>query len=113
MKKKIVLALLLITTVISGWLIINQLDLLDIPSNKNDHYAAFEKRKIDSRTDINDCEKELLKSEIDINRKNTKQNSIIAYNTQIIAFIIIGIQVVAFILVLLIPKSTHSSIRRD
>ena len=113
MKKKIVLALLLITTVISGWQIINKLDLLDIPSNKNDHYAAFEKRKIESRTDINDCEKELLKSEIDINRKNTKHNSTIAYNTQIIALIIIGIQVVAFILVLLMPKSTHSSIRGD
>lgn len=104
--KKIAIFLSVITIFICGWLIINRLNFLDIPSNKNDAYASFEKRKIDDRIDINECEKDILKNEIDFDRQKKRQISAIAYQTQIISFVIILIQIVLLILILRMPKKT-------
>ena len=104
MKKRIATFLSVITITICGWLIIDRLDLLDIPSNKNDTYASFEKRKIDNRTDITEFEKKLLKKEIDFKREKEKEISAIGYQTQIISFVIIIIQIVLLIIIIMMPK---------
>ncbi|NJI73588.1 hypothetical protein HCX49_10260 [Sphingobacterium kitahiroshimense] len=72
MKKKIAIALYLITILICGWIIINYVKYVDISSNKTDWYVMDAKHKVSERTDINNYEKELLKNQIDQNRKNEK-----------------------------------------
>lgn len=113
MKKKVAIFLSIITIVICGWLIINRLNLLDIPSNKNDTYASFEKQKINNRTDINECEKDILKNAIDFERENKRQISVISYQTQITAFVIILIQIVLLIIILMIPKKVKGRINPE
>ena len=110
MKKTIAISISIITIVICGWLIINRLNLLDIPSNKNDTYASFEKREINKRTDINECEKDILKNTIDFERKKKREISVIAFQTQIIAFVIIIIQIVLLIIILIMPKKNKKEI---
>jgi len=65
MKKKIAIALYLITILICGWIIINYVKYVDISSNKTDWYVMDAKHKVSERTDINNYEKELLKNQID------------------------------------------------
>ncbi len=89
------------------------MNLLDIPSNKNDTYASFEKQKINNRTDINECEKDILKNAIDFERENKRQISVISYQTQITAFVIILIQIVLLIIILMIPKKVKGRINPE
>lgn len=92
--KKIAIIFSLITIFICGWLIIDKLDSLDIASNKNDTYANIQKQEIDKRTDINSCQKKIEKNKIDNKRQNFRNASEVAYQTQVILFIIIVIQIV-------------------
>lgn len=104
MKKTIAIILSIITITICSWQIINQLDFLDIPSNKNEQYASFRKKQIDNRLDINACKKELLKSEIDIERKNKKELSNIAFKTQFTTFSIVVIQLILLVIILVMHR---------
>lgn len=108
--KKIAISLSIITIFICGWLIINRLNFLDIPSNKNDTYASFEKRKIDNRIDINKYEKDILKNTIDFEREKKRQVSAIAYQTQIISFVIILIQIVLLLFILKMPQTKKTTL---
>ncbi|AZI32028.1 hypothetical protein [Kaistella carnis] len=104
MKKKIAIALSLMTILICGWIIIDYVKYLDIASNKTDWYVMDAKHKISERTDINNYEKELLKNQIDQNRKNEKNISNIAFQTQIVAFVLIVIQLVLLVFIFLMPN---------
>jgi len=95
--KKIAIIFSLITITICAWIIIYKLDSLDIASNKNDTYANIQKQEINKRTDLNNCEKEIEKNKIDNNRRNFRNSSEVAYQTQVIAFIIIVIQIVIIV----------------
>ncbi len=110
MKKRVAISLSLITITICGWLIVDRLDLLDIPSNKNDTYSSFEKRKIDKRTDINQFEKVILKNKIDFEREKKQQISTIAYQTQIISFVIILIQIILLVIVIMMHKKQKKTL---
>ena len=103
MKKIIAILLSVITIIISGWLITQNLDHLDIPSNKNDTYATWEKQKIDKRTDIDFCEKQVLKSKVDQNRKNDRRESEIAIQAQSVAFIVIIVQLILLVFIAIMP----------
>lgn len=103
MKKKIAIFLALLTIITCGWLIIDRLQYLDIPQNKNEWYAMNEKRKINARTDIDQCEKTVLTDRIDQQRANKVYFSGIAFQTQVIAFSIIIIQLILLIFVMLMP----------
>ncbi len=102
MRKYIIISSSIITIIICGWLVLNRLEFLDIPSNKNDWYAMHSKRKIQERTDIDECEKKILINNIDKDREYKKRYSGIAFQTQIIAFIVIVIQLI-LLFTLLIP----------
>lgn len=97
MKKIIVISFCLLTLFVSGGLFINQLRYLDIPSNKNDTYAMWQKRKINERTDIDKCKKEILKNEIDLGRQNKRKLSEIAMQTQIFLLGIIILQLLLIV----------------
>jgi len=62
------------------------------------------KNKINERSDIDECEKKILTNKIDQNRTNAKYISQIAFQTQIISFVIIIIQLILFVFIFLIPK---------
>jgi len=98
--KKIVILLSVITIISSAYLIVNHLDLLDIPSTKNEQNASFQKQRINNRTDINNCEKEILKTKINLERKSNKKISNIIFPIQFFLLVIILIQIVIIVLVL-------------
>ena len=102
--KKIVIILSVITIISSGYLIVNNLDLLDIPSNKNEQSASFKKQRINNRTDINKCEKEILKTKINLERKSKKKISNIILPIQFFLLVIILVHIVIIILVLMMPQ---------
>ncbi|UIR56784.1 hypothetical protein LZQ00_02960 [Sphingobacterium sp. SRCM116780] len=104
MKKIIALSLSLITIVICGWLIIKQLHLLDIPPNKNDTYAMWEKQEIDARTDIDTCEKKVLKNQIDLKRKNERYISDIVFENQRITLAVVIIQLILLVFIFLLSN---------
>lgn len=108
MKKIIALSLSIITIVICSWLILKNLDHLDIASNKTDTYIMWEKQKIDDRTDIDLCEKKVLKSELDCRRKNDQIESNIAFQAQVFAFIIIIVQLVLLVFIFIIPSKSKT-----
>ena len=108
MKKKIAIFLSLVTIVVCGWQIVDRLKYLDIPQNKNEWYSMSEKRKINARTDIDQCEKNLLTNKIDQQRANKVYVSGIAFQTQSIAFSIIVIQIILLIFVILIPSKNKN-----
>ena len=110
MNKIIALALSLITILICGWLIIDNVKHLDIASNKTDWYAMDAKNKIHARTDIDNCEKNLLQNQIDQKRKNERHNSQIAFQTQLVAFVLIALQLILLVLILLIPNKKKNRI---
>ncbi len=104
MKKNIALSLSFITIIICGWIIVNGLQFLDIPSNKNEWYAKDAKNKINERSDIDECEKKILTNKIDQERTQKKYISEIAIQTQMISFVIIIIQLLLLLFIFLIPK---------
>lgn len=71
-KKYIGVFLSVITIIVCGWLVVSRIDFLDIPSNKNDQYAMFEKTQIMAREDIGNCEKQLLINKVEDRRARTK-----------------------------------------
>ncbi|MDO4230163.1 MAG: hypothetical protein Q4C98_10135 [Capnocytophaga sp.] len=82
--------------------IISGLDHWDIPSNKNDTYAAWQKREIMERTDISLPEKELLAQQIDLKRKYERQISKIAISFQEKFLVIFVIQILLLVLIFLV-----------
>lgn len=106
MKKIIAVSLSIITIIICGYLIASRMDLLDIPTNKNEWYVMDSIRKIGERTDIDDCEKKVLIKEVELRRENEKYNSGLAFQTQLIAFVIIITQVFLLIFIILMPSKT-------
>lgn len=104
MKKIIALSLSIITIIICAWLIVKNLDNLDIASNKTDTWIIWEKQKIDERTDIDFCKKQVLKSELDCRRKNDRIESGIAFQAQSVAFIVIIVQLILLVFIAFIPK---------
>ena len=110
MKKIIALSLSIITIIICGWLILKNIDHLDIASNKTDWYAMDSKRKIDERIDIDFCEKQVAKAKIDQTRANDKIESNIAFQAQAFAFVIIIIQFVLIIFIIMIPRKPKTSV---
>lgn len=104
MKKIIALSLSIITIIICGWFILKNIDHLDIASNKTDWYAMDSKRKIDERTDIDFCEKQILKDRIDQSRNNSRIQSNMAFETQVFAFIIIIIQLILLVFIFMMPS---------
>ncbi len=99
--KKIAIIFSVITIFVCGWIIIDKLDSLDIASNKNDTYLSIQKEQIDKRTDIDRCEKEIKKNILDNERKNFRNKSEIAYQTQLFSALIIILQIFLIIFLLL------------
>lgn len=104
MKKIIAIILSVITIVVCGWLIVDRLDYLDIPSNKNDQNAAFQKQMIINRSDIDECEKTKLCSNIDFRREKERALSSLAFTGMFIAFVIILIQLVLLVFIFMMPR---------
>ncbi len=104
MKKKISILLAFISIFICGWSVIDNIKHLDIASNKTDWYVMDAKNKISERNDIDNCEKKLLQNQIDLNRKNEKNISNIAFQTQILAFALIVLQLILLFCIFLIPN---------
>ena len=109
MKKAAAIILASITILICGWLIFSKIAALDIPTNKNDWYAMDRKRKVDERTDIDLCEKQILKTQIDSIRANERQIAETAFETQLFAFAIIIVQLMLIVIILLFPKIKSNS----
>ncbi len=103
MKKIIAISLCIVTIVFCGWLILENIDNLDIPSNKNDQIAMWEKQRINKRTDIDLCEKQVLKKVIDLERKNKREQSNIAFQIQFVSFSVIVIQLILIVFIVRIP----------
>jgi hypothetical protein len=80
---------------------------LDIPINKNGWYAMDAIHKIEERTDIDECEKRVLKEKVKQDRENEKSISNDAFQIQIIAFGVIIIQVFLLIFLILMPFKNH------
>jgi peptidoglycan hydrolase CwlO-like protein len=97
MKKTIVFILSISTIIISCWYFTKQLNYLDIVSTKNDQYSSFQKREIENRNDINDCQKEILKNQVDLKRTNKKEISKLAAETQFVLLTIIFIQLIILV----------------
>lgn len=57
----------------------------------------WQKRKINERTDIDKCKKEILKNEIDLGRQNKRKLSEIAMQTQIFLLGIIILQLLLIV----------------
>ncbi|RKE88299.1 hypothetical protein [Epilithonimonas arachidiradicis] len=110
MKKLIAVSLCIITMIICGFLIVKKLDSLDIASNKTDWYVMDSIRKIEERTDIDDCEKKILKKEIQTKRQNEKDKSGIAFETQIYAFGIIMIQIILLFFIIMMPSENYKKL---
>jgi|SRR5690606_25763331 len=110
MKKVIALSLSIITIIICSWLILKNIDHLDIAYNKTDWYAMDSKRKIDDRIDIDFCEKQILKDRIDQRRNNARIESEIAFQAQAFASIIIIIQLVLLVFIFMIPNKSKNHV---
>lgn len=110
MKKIIALSLSIITIIFCGWLILKNIDRLDIAYNKTDWYAMDSKRKIDERIDIDFCEKQILKARIDQSRNNARIESNMAFETQVFAFIIIIIQLILLVFIFMIPNKSKNHV---
>lgn len=104
MKKIIALLLSIITIIICSWLILKNIDHLDIASNKTDWYTMDSKRKIDERIDIDFFEKQILKDRIYQSRNNSRIQSNMAFETQVFAFIIIIVQLVLLVFIIIMPS---------
>lgn len=104
MKKKVALSLSIITIIICGWLIVDQIKLLDIVPNYTDTYASLDKKKIDERTDIGENEKIILRNQIDQNRANKKNQSNEAFKIQVVLLSIIIIQILLIFVISMMPK---------
>ncbi|SDG45993.1 hypothetical protein [Epilithonimonas hungarica] len=80
---------------------------LDIPVNKNEWYAMDAIHKIEDRTDIDECEKKVLKERVKQDRENAKRVSNDAFQIQVIAFGVIIIQIFLLVFIVLIPSKNH------
>lgn len=107
-KKSIVIVLAAMTIIICGWLILGLMSSLDIPSNKNDQFASEQKWKVDQRSDIDSCEKQIIKNQIDLKRVNERKISERAFQTQLLALLIIGLQLILIVFVVLIRRNRCS-----
>jgi|GEM_PF-405863 len=107
-KKSIVIVLAAITILTCGWLILSLMNSLDIPSNKNDQFASEQKWRVDQRSDIDSCEKQIIKNQIDLRRANERQISGRAFQTQILALLIIVFQLILIVFVVLIRRKPYS-----
>lgn len=103
MKKKIAILLSIITLIICGWVFISNMVHLDIPSNKNDQSAAFEKKRIALEIGLSDPEKEVLYAKIDSKREKEREVSNNAFKTQFTISVIFVIQLTLLIILFLIP----------
>lgn len=111
MKKTVAISLCIITIIICGYLIVQKIDSLDIASNKTDWYVMDAIRKIEKRTDIDDCEKKVLKKEVQVKRQNEKDNSGIAFETQIFAFGIMLIQLILIFFIIMMPSKNKRMLK--
>lgn len=107
-KKSIVIVLAAMTILICGWLILGLMSSLDIPSNKNDQFASEQKWQVDQRNDIDSCEKQIIKNQIDLKRANERQISGRVFQTQILALLIIVLQLILIVFVVLIRRKPYS-----
>ncbi|WP_300671203.1 hypothetical protein [Soonwooa sp.] len=107
MKKWIAIILCLVTIVVSAWFFINQMNSLDIPSNKNDQFAAQQKWEIQERKDIDNCEKEKLIAGIDAGRALDRKIAGHAFEKQVFAIFIIITQIIILIVVSLMPRNVN------
>jgi len=107
-KKSVVIVLAAMTILICGWLILGLMSSLDIPSNKNDQFASEQKWRVDQRSDIDSCEKQIIKNQIDLKRANERQVSGRAFQTQILALLIIVLQLILIVFVVLIRRKPYS-----
>ncbi|MCS4226029.1 hypothetical protein [Sphingobacterium sp. BIGb0165] len=107
-KKSVVIILAVMTILICGWLILGLVSSLDIPSNKNDQFASEQKWRVDQRSDIDSCEKQIIKNQIDLKRANERQISGRAFQTQILALLIIVLQLILIVFVILIRRKPYS-----
>ncbi|ULT25533.1 MULTISPECIES: hypothetical protein [Sphingobacterium] len=107
-KKSVVIVLAAMTILICGWLILGLVSSLDIPSNKNDQFASEQKWRVDQRSDIDSCEKQIIKNQIDLKRANERQISGRAFQTQILALLIIVLQLILIVFVILIRRKPYS-----
>ncbi|WP_158655600.1 hypothetical protein [Sphingobacterium sp. HMA12] len=108
-KKSIVIVLAVVTILACGWLILSLMDSLDIPSNKNDQFASEQKWRVDQRTDMDSCEKQIIKNQIDLKRVNERQISGRAFQTQILALFMIVLQLILIVFVVWIGRKSYSS----
>ncbi|MNG79395.1 hypothetical protein D3C87_623710 [compost metagenome] len=107
-KKSVVIVLAAMTILICGWLILGLMSSLDIPSNKNDQFASEQKWQVDQRNDIDSCAKQIIKNQIDLKRANERQISGRAFQTQILALLIIVLQLILIVFVVLIRRKPYS-----
>ncbi|WP_027381786.1 hypothetical protein [Epilithonimonas caeni] len=107
MKKIIAISLSAITIIVCCYLIVIKMGSLDIPVNKNEWYAMDTIHKIEDRTDIDECEKKVLKGKVKQDRENAKRVSNDAFQVQVIAFGVIIIQVFLLVLIILMPSKNH------
>ncbi|MPS72357.1 MAG: hypothetical protein E2590_04315 [Chryseobacterium sp.] len=107
MKKIIAISLSAITIIVCCYLIVIKMGSLDIPVNKNEWYAMDAIHKIEDRTDIDECEKKVLKGKVKQDRENAKRVSNDAFQVQVIAFGVIIIQVFLLVLIILMPSKNH------
>jgi len=107
-KKSVVIVLAAMTILICGWLILGLMSSLDIPSNKNDQFASEQKWRVDQRSDIDSCKKQIIKNQIDLKRANERQISGRAFQTQILALLIIVVQLILIVFVILIRRKPYS-----
>ncbi|WP_312322915.1 hypothetical protein [Soonwooa sp.] len=98
----------MITIIISGWFVSNQIGPLDIPSNKNDQYAAKQKWEINERTDIDKCEKTVLINRIDAGRALRREVAAQSFEKQVFAMFVIVMQIVILIVVSLMPRKIEN-----
>lgn len=108
-KKSIVIVLAVVTILTCGWLTLSLVDSLDIPSNKNDQFASEQKWQVDQRSDIDSCEKQMIKNQIDLKRVNERQISGMAFQIQLFALLIIVLQLILIVFVVLIYRKPYSS----
>lgn len=104
MKRYIAISLSLITILICSWQFINSMQFLDIPTNKNDSAANWEKQKITKDPTLTACEKTIRINQITIKRQNEKATSAIAFQTQFVVLLIVGIQFILLIFIFFMPK---------
>jgi len=107
-KKSVVIVLAAVTILTCGWLILGLMSSLDIPSNKNDQFASEQKWRVDQRSDIDSCEKQIIKNQIDLKRANERQISGRAFQTQILVLLIIVLQLILIVFVILIRRTPYS-----